>query len=122
MDKVRNKYSGQPFYKVFRPDLADLFEITGSKKAAIIATIIRKVNPTTNELNLSIEEIANLSNVNIKTAGETLRLLERSDFITRRYNRLMVNPRLFHYGREEKQNYLLMLYRNMRKKKKEEEA
>lgn len=121
MSNDRNKVSGQPFYKVHRPNLADLFEVTGSKKAAVIATIIRKVNPNSNELNLSIEEISTISKVNNKTVGETLKMLEENDFITRKYNSLMINPVVFHYGRESKQNYLLLIYRDKKRSKKKKQ-
>lgn len=108
----KTKQLSNYFYKVNRQHLIDLFKLGDHKYSRlIIAAILEKITPSTNEWNATIEEIANEANVSRSTAIRVLNELTKEDFIIRKYRWLMLNPAVFCYGNKEKVSNLYRKYR-----------
>ena len=89
--------------------LIDLFDELGGKKYIVFKYIIKNKN-SENQLLITTKELAQKTKVSEPTVIATLKLLKSANLIQTRTGAIMLNPKIAHRGRDEKERYLLQKF------------
>lgn len=107
-------------FRIHRPDIFCKFiESVGGKRGKVASYILRNKDPR-NILIARICDLAKNAGVSLQTANDTIRLLRESDSIKTIHGVLMVNPGVDHSGDRKREAYLMKVYQDFDRRKKEE--
>jgi DNA-binding transcriptional regulator YhcF (GntR family) len=105
-DQITKKVPRQGFEITYLSYFFDLFDQLGGKKYKVFKYIIENKS-SENTLIITTEELAKKCKVGRNTVNETLKLLTKANLITRRTGAIMINPKLIHRGKDDREKYLL---------------
>jgi predicted transcriptional regulator len=99
------------FYKVWLNDLLNVLEVVGNKKLKVIKWILNNIDPKTNRIVTTHEEIAKELGITRVVVSQTFKQLIDNNFIKKIRNGLyMVNPDIIIKGNSGKRQNLLIRY------------
>lgn len=99
------------FHKVWLEDLAKVLGILGGAKIKAFSWILGQINPFSNDVGFTFEELSKESKVSKNTAVETVQLLIKADFMRRvRPCQYRVNPKMLVKGTSNKRVGILLKY------------
>jgi len=87
--------------------IVNLIEVLGNKKMLVVKYILKNMDKSTNTLIATTRELSVKCEVSIKTAVETLKILESAGIIKRKTGAIMVNAQLVHQGNVGKERALM---------------
>lgn len=90
--------------------LFELFDILGNKKMKVFSYILKHKNAD-NQLIITTRELAKKVEVSLKTAHDTLKILEEKGLIRCRIGSLMVIPKIAHRGNKNREQNLMIKFR-----------
>lgn len=90
--------------------LFELFDILGNKKMKVFSYILKHKNAD-NQLIITTRELAKKVEVSLKTAHDTLKILEEKGLIRCRIGSLMVIPKIAHKGSKNREHNLMIKFR-----------
>ena len=90
--------------------LFELFDILGNKKMKVFSYILKHKNAD-NQLIITTREIAEKAGVSLKTAHDTLKILEEKGLIRCRTGSLMVIPKIAHRGSKNREENLMIKFK-----------
>lgn len=105
-DISNNRYGFEITYISY---LVDLFDKLGGQKYKVFKYIIQNKNMY-NQLIITHRELAKKCNVGINTVTDTIKLLKDANLIETRTGAIMLNPKIAHKGKFEKERYLLQKF------------
>lgn len=99
------------FHKVWLSDLAKVMGILGGAKIQAFSWILGEINPYSNEVGFTIQEIMEKTKVSRGTVLETIRLLIEADFMRKiRPCQYKVNPKMLVKGSHNKRVGIMLKY------------
>lgn len=112
LQNVEKVYCGQRhFWKLYLFDFLAVLGIFNSKQLDVVAWICENVQPSTNMLIATYDEIAKGAGVSPRWVGEVIRKLKQSNFIRSKGPGVyMLNPEVMMKGSEAKKRGLLITY------------
>ena len=100
------------FHILYMTSLMKLFDILGGKKYKIVEFLIDNMN-NDQQIIMTIQEIANKSNISKVTIIETLKIMEENELIIRKTGMIMFNPKFFNKKSQTGEQKLLLTFREI---------
>lgn len=108
-DNIIRKTPRNGFEITYLTYFFDLFDKLGGKKYTVLKYILKNKN-SENQLIITVRELADACKVSTKTVVDTLTLLRDANLIETRTGAIMLNPRLAHRGKDQRERYLLQKF------------
>lgn len=106
--EVQNDYG---FHKVWLEDLAMVLGVIGGQKLKVFSWLLQHINPVTNEIGFTQEELARETGTNQRTVLETVKSLVAARFMKKiRIACYKVNPKMLIKGNSNKRGAMMIIY------------
>lgn len=107
-------------FRIHRPDVFyNFIEVIGGKRGKVASYILRNKDPR-NILLRRVQDLAEDAGVSLQTANDTLRVLRESNSIKTITSAIMVNPGVDHSGDRQRESFLMRMYQEFERRKKED--
>lgn len=99
------------FHKIWLEDLAKVLDILGGAKFKVFSHILRVINPYSNEVGFTTQELADEVNVSRPIVSDVVKKLIQADFMRKvRVATYKVNPKMLVKGTHDKRIGLMLKY------------
>lgn len=120
-DDVIKKVERSGFEITYLSYFFDLFDQLAGKKYAVVKYILQNKSAD-NTLIITNRELATKCNVSTKTVVDTLKILRDAELIVTRTGAIMLNPKLAHRGKVERERYLLQKFTTFEDRENDDES
>lgn len=108
-DDVVKRVERNGFEITYLAYLFDLFDKLGGKKYTVLKYILQNKS-SDNTLIITNRELATKTGTSLQTVSDALKLLREAHLIETRTGAIMLNPKLAHRGRANRERYLLQKF------------
>lgn len=115
--EITREYGRNGFGITYLMVLLESLEILGGKKTQVLKYILNNMDKHNNTLIESTRDIAKNCGVSYQTVIKTLQVLEENDIVSRKPNIVILNPKLYHQGNENKEKAILIKFKELKNKK-----
>jgi len=99
------------FHKIWLNDLMSVLNLIGGKKLDILKYLLSEMRTQDNTISVTYTKIQEKLKTSRKTIAETMKILQKANFITKVQNGLyMVNPDIIVRGKSGKKDALMIKY------------
>ncbi len=102
------------FYKFWLGHVLSAIEELSNARMKLVFYIFKNVNPASNVLLKTVEEISKETKISEKTVIDTLKVLQKHDIIQRRIGVIMLNPNVLFKGDTTKRRAVLTFYSDLK--------
>jgi len=111
--EIRKVVGRSGFAITYAEEVLKMIDVLGNRKMAVVRYIMENMD-SNNILIATIEEIAKELKMSKTTVTQALKILEKSEIVSRKTGVIMLSPRLIHKGREDRERALLVRFYEMR--------
>ncbi|WP_241958461.1 replication/maintenance protein RepL, partial [Mammaliicoccus sciuri] len=106
VDKIYRRQTQGNFVKAYIKGLVMMLDVVGGSKLKVVNYLLENLRLSDNKLIATQREIAEETNVSVKTVTNTLKILEEGNIIKRRTGVTMLNPQILVRGDDNKHRHM----------------